>query len=93
MDGLVAYRNQVVATVTFLAMAYNILYATCIFIGLRAFGRYHVSWRTCILYATALDVAVAYNISVRHGCDGSTHPHQALYVGGVYYFCTPQLRP
>jgi hypothetical protein len=31
-----------------------------------------------MLYATAMDVAVAYNIFVRHGCDGSTRPHHAF---------------
>jgi hypothetical protein len=74
MDGLMAYTNQF-AIVRFLAVAYNILYATGYFYRSRNSWEVSRWWHTCILYATAVDVAVAYNISVRHGCDGSTRPH------------------
>jgi hypothetical protein len=32
-------------------------------------------WRTCMLYASAVDLPVAYNFCVRLGCYGSFSPH------------------
>jgi hypothetical protein len=53
------------------------MYATATFAGHRGTRKLSHPWRTDMLYATAMNVAVAYNIYVRHRCDEPACPYHS----------------